>query len=412
VSGITEAFFRSPKLGEWTDDLAPGLILVVRPAKTGRIRKSWILRAVIGGKRRKIGLGACGLAEARRRAAEARQTIRDGNDPSHRAKARQRAAEQGANAIRSMTFAEVAAQWLPRAPKLRNPKSEQIRRRAFDHHLAPIRDSALTSVTPADLVEILVPLRPETAIRVYSAAKAVFEFGAALLEPEGVNLRPPTDLAKLRALGWSPRSRRSHKPMPALDWRRAPELLSELERLEEPIAGLLAFILATASRCGAARIAKRDSVDFKAKTWRIPAGDLKDAKFRAGALIVPLNAVALSAIPPGGGEFLFAGERGKPFADQDIVNLIRRMRRRHPDWIDSDTGRPFTAHGMRAMFRSWGAATRQDRELVEIAMGHAVYGAVEGAYVRDPLHELRAELMERWARHCRPETAVVVPLRA
>jgi hypothetical protein len=73
MPGITEAFFRSPKLGEWTDDLAPGLILVVRPAKTGRVRKSWVLRVVVDDKRRKIGLGNCGLAEARRRAAEARQ---------------------------------------------------------------------------------------------------------------------------------------------------------------------------------------------------------------------------------------------------------------------------------------------------------------------------------------------------
>ena len=88
------------------------------------------------------------------------------------------------------------------------------------------------------------------------------------------------------------------------------------------------------------------------------------------------------------------------------------MRRAHPDWTDPLTGRAFTAHGMRSMFRSWAAATRQDRDLVELAMGHAVFGQVEGAYVRDPLNDLRAELMARWARHCRPETAVVVPLRA
>ena len=51
--------------------------------------------------------------------------------------------------------------------------------------------------------------------------------------------------------------------------------------------------------------------------------------------------------------------------------------------------------------------------MVELAMGHAaVYGAVERAYVRDPLHELRAELMERWARHCRSKTADIVSLRA
>jgi hypothetical protein len=75
MPGITEAFFRSPELGEWTDSLAPGLILVVRESKSGRARKSWILRAVVDGKRRKIGLGVCGLAEARKRCAEARLAI-------------------------------------------------------------------------------------------------------------------------------------------------------------------------------------------------------------------------------------------------------------------------------------------------------------------------------------------------
>ena len=210
MPGITEAFFRSPELGEWTDSLAPGLILVVRESKSGRARKSWILRAVIDGKRRKIGLGVCGLAEARKRAAEARLAIHEGNDPSHRAKASQRASSRAFEAVRGMTFGDAVAQWRPRAPILRNPKSERIRERALDHHLAPIRGKALTAITPADLVGILVSLRPETAMRVYGVAKAVFEFGAVLLEPEGVNLRPPTDLAKLRALGWSPRSRRSH----------------------------------------------------------------------------------------------------------------------------------------------------------------------------------------------------------
>jgi integrase len=410
MPGVTEAFFRSPKLGEWTDDLAPGLILVVRPAKTGRVRKSWILRAVVDGRRRKIGLGSCGLAEARRRAAEARQAIRE-DDPSSRAKARQRASLRASDTVRAMSFGEVTAQWLTRAPKLRNPKSDEIRRRSLGHHLAPIRDKALTAIAPAELVEILARLKPETAMRVYSAAKAVFEFGAALLEPEGVNLRPPTDLAKLRALGWSPRSRRSHKPMPALDWRRAPEFLAELERREERIAKLFVFILATASRCGAARLAKRTDIDPKAKTWRVPAEDLKDAKFRTGALIVPLNAVALSAIPQGGGAIVFGDERGKPFTDQDVTNFIRKLRRRHSDWTDLETGRAFTMHGCRAMFRSWAAATRQDRELVELSMGHAVYKAVEGAYVRDPLHELRAELMERWGRHCVGETADILSLR-
>ena len=247
-------------------------------------------------------------------------------------------------------------------------------------------------------------------MRVYSAAKGVFEFGAALLEPEGINLRVPTDLAKLRALGWSPRSRRSHKPMPALNWRRAPELLAGLENRPEPIARLMAFILATASRCGSARMAKRRNIDLKSKTWTIPIEDLKDGQHRKGPLIVTLSDVALSAIPSSRGEYVFTDHRGRPFTDLDITYFVRKLRRQNPDWTDADN-RPFTAHGMRAMFRSWAAATRQDRELVELAMGHVVYGAVEGAYVRDPLHELRAELMERWARHCRTETADILSIR-
>ena len=75
-------------------------------------------------KRKKIGLGSCGLAEARRRAAEARQLLREGNDPSRRVQAGERAALQALEARLSMTFGEAAAKWLPRAPKLRNSKSE------------------------------------------------------------------------------------------------------------------------------------------------------------------------------------------------------------------------------------------------------------------------------------------------
>lgn len=174
----------------------------------------------------------------------------------------------------------------------------------------------------------------------------------------------------------------------------------------------MTFILATASRCGAARVARRRNLDFKAKTWTVPTEDLKDEAYRSASLIVPLNSIALSALSHGGGEFLFTDKRGRPFAEHDIANFIRTLRRLHPDWVDPDSRRPFTAHGMRSTFRSWAAATRQDRELVELAMGHSIYGQVESAYVRDPLHEHRAELMQRWGYHCCARTADVLPIRA
>jgi integrase len=225
-------------------------------------------------------------------------------------------------------------------------------------------------------------------------------------------LRSPADLARLKALGWSPRSRRSHKPMAALPWSRAPELSAVLEQDNEPIARLVQFILVTVSRCGAARLAKRRNIKLKEKMWTVPVDDLKDKEHRREAFIVPLSDAAIAAIPPGSGEYVFVDDRGKPFTENDITCKLRKLRRRHPDWIDPATGKLFTLHGFRAMFRSWAAVKREQRDIVEIAMGHqaSAYGAVEGAYQRDSLIEARAELMQRWGRYCCGETADIIPL--
>ena len=61
----------------------PGLALQVTPAGA----RSWSLRAVIGGKRRDMGLGgypAVTLAMAHAKAREARELIRQGIDPIQR----------------------------------------------------------------------------------------------------------------------------------------------------------------------------------------------------------------------------------------------------------------------------------------------------------------------------------------
>jgi hypothetical protein len=72
--------------GKYSD--GQGLWLVRRDKDAGK----WILRAVIDGKRREMGLGRwpdVSIAEARERATTARKTIRDGLDPiQQRAKAK------------------------------------------------------------------------------------------------------------------------------------------------------------------------------------------------------------------------------------------------------------------------------------------------------------------------------------
>lgn len=101
-----------------------GLYLQLTPKGGGR---SWVLRVLVGAKRRDIGLGSfptVTLARARDKAREARDKIERGIDPVEERKAAKAAliAAQG----RGLTFDKAAAHYL--AAKLdafKNPKHRQ-----------------------------------------------------------------------------------------------------------------------------------------------------------------------------------------------------------------------------------------------------------------------------------------------
>jgi integrase len=68
-----------------------------------------------------------------------------------------------------------------------------------------------------------------------------------------------------------------------------------------------------------------------------------------------------------------------------------------------------TAHGFRSTFRDWAAEhTNYPRDVIEMALAHAIESKVEAAYRRGDLFEKRrllmTELAPRQARH-RPATA-------
>ena len=92
--------------------------------------------------------------------------------------------------------------------------------------------------------------------------------------------------------------------------------------------------------------------------------------------------------------YVFADPDGEPINDMKLITLTRTLRRTG-DWLDPDNGRPFTIHGLRASFRTWTFATRQDREVSELALGHKFHGAVERRYLRDELLDERRRSEER-----------------
>ena len=72
-----------------------------------------------------------------------------------------------------------------------------------------------------------------------------------------------------------------------------------------------------------------------------------------------------------------------------------------------------TVHGFRSTFRDWaGDKTPFPRDVIEMALAHAVGDATERAYRRGRAVEQRRELMNAWAAYCErpPQTDNVIQM--
>ncbi len=421
VPTLTDKFVRSAPRGEHTDEGQRGLILLVRPStskiRPDDLRRSWVLRAVQAGKRKRIGLGrypAVGLAQAREKAAEAIRQLEKGQDPTRKGRARLKAEIEA----QTYTFKRAVDEYLAEAaPVFKHPKSTADRTRSLRAICAHLNDRLVEEIGTRDIAAILKSLAPATAVRTRTVLNGVFAFAAVAMERRGVLLRNPLSSDLLKAVGYAKTV--SHGRQPALSYLELPAFLSEVAKIRSAQARCLEFIVATASRSGAARLAKTSDIDIEARVWRVPRSDLKDGRHRADAFVVPLNDIAVAAVEAmretnakraKPSPYVFAAPDGEPIGDMKLITLARALRRTG-DWLDPDSGRPFTVHGFRASFRTWTFATRQDREVSELALGHKFHGAVERRYLRDELLNERRALMDGWARHCAGQSGEVIPLR-
>jgi integrase len=406
---------RSAPPGWHTVADAPGLLLRVHATKDSKITRSWFVRVAANGRRSKFGLGlypVVTLAVARQKAIDAHRKVAEGKKLGVRAERR----EQAAEAARSLTLGKAIEGYLAKAaPAYKNIKSAQIRERALKQIFASLHSQDVTAITAADVAGVLRPLAEETARKAHAAIRRVFDYAATTLEPHRVTLVNPADPRRLRSVGWSPKPLRASTPHPALDWRRMPEFMAELTRQEGADARCLAFTILTVARAGAARVAKWRNIDLKRRIWSVPIVDLNDSEHRTAPFIVPLSssAIELLGVLPRRCAFLFPNAADQPIDDQAIVHLMRRLHRRR-DWKDPVTGKPATAHGFRASYRTWAKSLRLDREIAELCLGHVFYSGSEGQYARDDeaVLEARRAMLEAWSRHCSgAESADIIAFR-
>ena len=356
-----------------------GLYLVVDDGGA----KRWVLRTLVHGKRRDMGLGSLqlvALPEARKRAAANRLIARDGGDPIAQRRQANRAV---------LTFKEAAeAVHASHSKGWKNPKHrDQWINTLRDYAFEKIGAKRVNAVTTADVLQVLTPIwleKPETARRVRQRMRAVLDWAKAAGHRDGDN--PVDGVGK--GLPKQTDEAEHHAALPYADLN--PFLTALHASSANDVTKLaLEFLILTAMRTGEVIGATWSEIDTKAKTWTIPKERMKAQREHRVPLSERCMAILKHARKLSGDGYIFPGvDHDTPLSNMAFLMALRRM------------GYEVTAHGFRSAFRDWAAErTTFPREVCEAALAHSNADKVEAAYLRSDLFEQRRALMGQWATH-------------
>jgi integrase len=386
-----------------------GLYLRVNP-DAGQC--SWVLRYMLHGKARWMGIGAyplISLADARARAADARRLLVDKLDPIAARKQKQTAAKL--EAAKRVTFAECAARYIAAHEKeWRNAKHRQQWESTLKTYVYPIIGTLpVVAIDTALVKRVLDPIwneKPETAKRLRGRVEAILDYATVAEYRVGPN--PARWRGHLSHMFAKPSMIRPVQHHAALPYTHIPDFMAELRKQEPMAARALEFLILTATRTGEVLGARWSEIRLTDKLWTIPAGRMKGGKEH----VVPLSSraveilIALKAEGYDTSGYLFPGRNEKkPLSNMAFLMLMRRMGRHD-----------LTAHGFRSTFRDWvGDRSAFDTQTIEFALAHGIGDKTQAAYRRGTALEKRRQLMAHWADYCassaNTRSTNVVPLR-
>ncbi len=360
--------------GKYAD--GQGLWLV----KSERTRGKWVLRVVVQGKRREMGLGRwpdVSIAEARELAAEARRKLRTGIDPIA-----QRA--EGRKKIVRLTVQEaVSSCFEARKAELKGDGEAGRWMSPLSVHVLPaIGRTAIEDLDQHTLKKALEPIwhsKADTARKALNRLSLTLKHAAAL----GLEVDLQATM-KVRALLGKQRHVAEH--IPSMPYKDAPTFYKWLCEQTSVAALPLRFIMLTAARTSEVRYARHNYIAERVLT--LPAEITKTGREHK----IPLTTEALSVIQLArtvdDQELLFPSQKGKVLSDATMSRLMERQ------------GYNYRPHGFRATFRTWSEEqTDAEYEVAEAALGHTVESKVTRAYQRSDRLDKRLELMNKWEQY-------------
>ena len=364
-----------------------GLWLQVTPALGG---KSWLLRYRFDGRARQLGLGSAlttSLAEARKRAQEARDLIARGIDPRERRDVAK--AERMASVAKRKTFEQCFRDYIETHRAGWKSVKHAAQWGASLKHTTALNPLDVSTIEKAHVLGVLKPIwleKTETASRIRSRIEMVVDYATNAGFRQGDN---PARLEGLKGLLPAKSKVVAKEHHAALDYREVGAFMTELRQRQGVASRALEFTILCAARVGEVLGSKWSEIDLNAKTWTIPAVRMKGNVEH----IVPLSPRAVEVIEGLSDDrspdaLIFPGQR-RALSNQTLRNALLALR---PGG---------TVHGFRSTFRDWcGDATAFPREVAEAALAHKVGNAVEAAYRRGAALEKRRRLMADWADYC------------
>ncbi len=384
AEGLTAIQIPELRPGFYSEGTVTGLYLRV----TAKGAKSWILRIVINGHRRDMGLGgspSVTLADARKAARKAREAVALGADPVSDRKA-YRSAHKAIPTFQWCAEQTIAA----KRPEWKSAKHAAQWTSTLAADVYPcIGKVSVDQIELSHMLDVLAPIwtvKNESATRLRARLEAVLAWATASGYRRGDNparwkgnldavLAKPSKVAKVS----------HHKALP-IDEMHC--FVASLRLQQGMAARALEFLILTAARSGEVRGATWHEIDLGGAVWTVPAQRMKASKEHR----VPLSARAiavLKALPRmAGTSLVFPAPRGGTLSDMTISAVMRRMQ------VDA------VPHGFRSTFRDWcSERTNYPREVAEMALAHTIGNKVEAAYRRGDLFAKRVALMGDWARY-------------
>lgn len=372
-----------------------GLYLLLKPNGA----KWWRFDYSIAGKRKTLSLGvypAATLANARKVAVAARESVAKGIDPSDTRKASKAAQNMALDAERRIeagepavdSFEEVAREWFSKnLPTWAPTHSDKIIARLQKDVFPWIGGKPIAKISAPDVLSVLRRIEGrgtnDTAHRAKSNCSQIFRYAIATGRAER---DPCPDLrGALSPL--------THDNFASItDPKAVGELLRAIDGFKGTFVVQCALRLAPLLfvRPGELRKAEWSGFNLDKAEWRYFVTKTKTDQ------LVPLSDQVVATLRDlhalsGHGRYVFPGRDPKlPMSEAAVNAALRRM--------GYDTKTEITGHGFRAMARTiLHEELHHKPEVIELQLAHKVADALGSAYNRTKFIKERTKMMQEWA---------------